>query len=288
MPLILQIKTGSKAGQKVECPSGQEIIVGRAPDRVQVVITDDNFMSSVHFSVRCGPTGCSIADKKSSNGTYLNGDRIEQSQLSNGDEIRSGQTVFQATITRDANVAPLGAPQPLNPPSPSTGPIPRPVLPESAPKSILETQPTPKCIIGSWSFSYIPADWEVKEGIGMLQKASDGGFQSNITAMEERLSGGITLETYVEAQIKMLREYLKEPEIEAAVPPELAGAENSVGVQIRYSTKDGQTVHVHRIYVQNGVFAGVISLTTLHIELSRAKEAFQNILSKATFLPHSM
>jgi len=149
----------------------------------------------------------------------------------------------------------------------------------------METLPAPKCVIGGWSFARVPPDWEVKEGIGLLQKVPGGGFQSNITAMEERLGGGITLQTYVEAQIKMLREYLKEPQIDAAIPPKIAGAEDSVGVEIRYATKEGQTVHIHRIYVRNGHTVGVASLTTLETELQRAQEAFQGILSQATFIP---
>jgi pSer/pThr/pTyr-binding forkhead associated (FHA) protein len=230
-------------------------------------------MSGVHFSVEGGPAGFHVVDKKSANGTYLNGKRVEQALLNTGDEIKSGGTLFVATIVEDGSRSSQAAPNPSTP---------APLHPSG-----FDTLRTPRCVIGGWSFSHVPPDWEVKEGVGMVQKIPGGGFQSNITAMEERLGSGITIENYVEAQIKMLREYLKEPEIEAAIPPTVVGAEKSVGVQIRYSTKEKQTVFINRIYIQNGPIVGVVSLTTIDSELRDAQQTFEKILSKAAFLPKS-
>jgi hypothetical protein len=285
MSLILEVKSGPFSGRKVPVSAGPILVIGRAPERAQFAVPHDNHMSSIHFVVQCGPTGCRVIDKESTNGTFLNGKRIDQAALSNGDEIRSGQTVFLATIVVDAAAGLQTVPQTQFAPAPvySSAPTPSPLRP--SPDPVLGTFPTPKCVIGGWSFARVPVDWEVKDGIGFLQKVPGGGFQSNITAMEERLSGGITLEAFVEAQIKMLREYLKEPQIDAAIPPKIAGAENSVGVEIHYATKDGQTVHIHRIYVRHGPIVGVASLTTLESELQKAQEAFHSVLSQASFLP---
>jgi len=271
LSLILQVKTGSKAGQKIECRSGQEIIIGRVPDRAQFAIPDDSSMSSVHFSVECGVTGCRIIDRKSTNGTYLNGKRIEQAPLSNGDQIRSGQTVFLAAILSDGSTGS----QPAPPPIPRPTPIPDPAI---------NTQKVPRFQIGGWLFAHVPADWDIKEGVGMVHKVPGGGFQSNITVSEERLNG-ITLEAYVEAQIKMIKEYLKDPKIEPAVPPKITGAEGSVGVQVNYSTREGQTVYIHRIYTRTGPSVGVASLTTLEGELRSALETFESVLCQAAFRP---
>jgi len=283
--VLLEVKLGPLSGRKIPLSAGQTILIGRAPDRAQFAVPHDNHMSGIHFAGECGPTGCCVIDKKSTNGTFLNGKRIDQALLSNGDEIRSGQTVFRVTIAADGAIGPPASPQPQSGPTPGFSSLHTPTPSRPSPGPVMETLPAPKCVIGGWSFARVPPDWEVKEGIGLLQKVPGGGFQSNITAMEERLGGGITLQTYVEAQIKMLREYLKEPQIDAAIPPKIAGAEDSVGVEIRYATKEGQTVHIHRIYVRNGHTVGVASLTTLETELQRAQEAFQGILSQATFIP---
>ncbi len=285
MGIILEIKSGPFAGRKIPLAVRQSLLIGRAPDRAQFAVPHDNHMSGIHFAVECGPAGCRVIDKKSTNGTFLNGKRIDQALLSNGDEIRSGQTVFRVTIVADGAISPQASPQPQSAPTPGYSSLLTPTPSRPSPGPVMETLSAPKCVIGGWSFARVPPDWEVKEGIGLLQKAPGGGFQSNITAMEERLGGGITLQTYLEAQIKMLREYLKEPQIDAAIPPKIAGAEDSVGVEIRYATKEGQTVHIHRIYVRNGHIVGVASLTTLETELQKAQEAFQGILSQATFIP---
>ena len=285
MAVLLEVKLGPLSGRKIPLSAGQSVVIGRAPDRAQFAVPHDNHMSGIHFAVECEPAGCRVIDKRSTNGTFLNGKRIDQALLSNGDEIRSGQTVFRVTITADGAIGPPASPQPQSAPAPGFSSLLTPTPSRPSPGPVMETLPAPKCVIGGWSFARVPPDWEVKEGIGLLQKVPGGGFQSNITAMEERLGGGITLQTYVEAQIKMLREYLKEPQIDAAIPPKIAGAEDSVGVEIRYATKEGQTVHIHRIYVRNGHTVGVASLTTLETELQKAQEAFQGILSQATFIP---
>ena len=285
MAVLLEVKLGPLSGRKIPLSAGQTILIGRAPDRAQFAVPHDNHMSGIHFAVEYGPTGCRVIDKRSTNGTFLNGKRIDQALLSNGDEIRSGQTVFRVTIVADGAIGPPASPQPQSAPTPGYSSLLTPSPSRPSPGPVMETLPAPKCVIGGWSFARVPPDWEVKEGIGLLQKVPGGGFQSNITAMEERLGGGITLQTYVEAQIKMLREYLKEPQIDAAIPPKIAGAEDSVGVEIRYATKEGQTVHIHRIYVRNGHTVGVASLTTLETELQKAQEAFQGILTQATFIP---
>ena len=285
MAVLLEVKLGPLSGRKIPLSAGQSVVIGRAPDRAQFAVPHDNHMSGIHFAVECEPAGCRVIDKRSTNGTFLNGKRIDQALLSNGDEIRSGQTVFRVTITADGAIGPPASPQPQSAPAPGFSSLHTPTPSRPSPDAVMETLPAPKCVIGGWSFARVPPDWEVKEGIGLLQKVPGGGFQSNITAMEERLGGGITLQTYVEAQIKMLREYLKEPQIDAAIPPKIAGAEDSVGVEIRYATKEGQTVHIHRMYVRNGHTVGVASLTTLETELQKAQEAFQGILSQATFIP---
>jgi len=285
MAVLLEVKLGPLSGRTIPLSAGQTILIGRAPDRAQFAVPHDHNMSGIHFAVECDPTSSRVIDKKSTNGTFLNGKRVDQALLSNGDEIRSGQTVFLVTVVADGAAGPQASPQAQSAPTPGYAPAPTPTPSRPSPDPVMETVPTPQCVIGGWSFARVPSDWEVKEGIGLLQKVPGGGFQSNITAMEERLGGGITLETYVESQIKMLREYLKEPQIDAAIPPKIAGAENSVGVEIRYATKEGQTVHIHRIYVRGGHIVGVASLTTLESELQKAREAFQAILSQATFIP---
>src|SRR5260370_39004537 len=109
MAVLLQIKTGPLAGNQTSPATGQSILVGRAPDRAQFAIPYDNHMSGVHFAVECGPSGCRVVDKKSTNGTLLNGAKIQEAMLATGDEIKSGQTIFVVRIVPDDQFPASGA-----------------------------------------------------------------------------------------------------------------------------------------------------------------------------------
>ncbi|HXL09296.1 MAG TPA: FHA domain-containing protein, partial [Candidatus Bathyarchaeia archaeon] len=101
MAVSLEVKSGPFAGQKIPVRTGHSVLIGRAPDRAQFAIPHDNHMSGIHFAVECGPNGCRVIDKGSTNGTHLNGAKIQEAMLASGDEIKSGQTVFVVRIVPD-------------------------------------------------------------------------------------------------------------------------------------------------------------------------------------------
>src|SRR4029077_3030753 len=143
MAITLEIKSGPLAGQKIPVRMGQTFLIGRAPDRAQFAIPHDTHMSGVHFAVECGPNGCRVIDKKSTNGTHLNGAKIQEAMLASGDEIKSGQTVFLVRIVPDDQLpATSSSPQavaqpsttaPRETPSPAPPPVPPPVAPAPTP-----------------------------------------------------------------------------------------------------------------------------------------------------------
>ncbi len=329
MALILEVKGGRFAGKKIAVPDGSTLTIGRAPDRANFAVPHDSFMSSVHFAVECGADRNRIQDRKSSNGTYLNGARITEAVLSDGDEIRSGRTVFvariiaeeQASTTRPAAAAPTpSAPAPATPseppetkpaaavtlPSqtmptpPAHGPVvvsvpenppeppatePRAAEPSATPKpSAAEIPPGPALItVGSWRFAKVPEQWEAQGEFG-IQRAEKDAFPSNVVATEEML-GIASLQRFVEAQVSMLRQYLREPRIEAALPPPITGAEETVALDIRYSTKDEQVILLRRIFARQGKHVGVLTFTTLEKDLEEIRPALDAILASASFQP---
>jgi predicted component of type VI protein secretion system len=111
MGVVLEVKSGPLAGQKIALLTGHTLLVGRAAGRAQFAFPDDTFMSGVHFAVECAPQGCRVQDRKSSNGTLLNGARVHEAMLANGDEIKGGQTVFTVKIVADAKLASMMPPQ---------------------------------------------------------------------------------------------------------------------------------------------------------------------------------
>ena len=66
--------------------------VGKAPEN-DIVLVDDPTASHLHAMLERFPAGWCVTDLGSSNGTWVNGERIWASRhLRHGDEIRLGQT----------------------------------------------------------------------------------------------------------------------------------------------------------------------------------------------------
>ena len=77
---------------------GETIVtIGRLADCTLVI--DDPNVSRTHAEIRPHGTGFRLVDLASTNGTRLNGERIAERQLSDGDRIEVGSIVvrFQAS-----------------------------------------------------------------------------------------------------------------------------------------------------------------------------------------------
>lgn len=317
MAVILEVKAGPLAGKRVAVLAGQVVLVGRG-QKANFAVPHDTFMSGVHFAVEVGPQGCRIADRKSSNGTFLNGAKINEALLTNGDEIRAGQTTFVVRMVAEAQLPADDAAAAAVPQAPPTAKVPdraaspdhpavraaasapavapRPAVPAPprlqarapapAPASrapVIAAQPkAPVLTIGSWAFATVPDGWQVKEEYG-IERAEKDSFPSSVVATEEPLNGDMSLQQFVEAQVSMLRKYLREPQIEAALPPKIPGAEETVALEVRYTTKDGQTIYYRRVYARSGRLVGTITLTTLDNDLAQIRPAFDAILAGVAF-----
>jgi hypothetical protein len=132
-----------------------------------------------------------------------------------------------------------------------------------------------------WSFPAAPAEWQVQEGFG-LQQSGHEEFPGSVAASEELL-GGITLQQFVESQISMLRGYLRDPKIEPTMPPRVGGAEESMAMDVRHSTKDGRELVYRRIYARSGPSVGVLTVTALAANLPQVLQSLQPLLDGAAF-----
>jgi FHA domain len=423
MGVLLEINAGPMAGKKIAIVTGQTVTFGRAARRAEFPLPHDTFMSGVHFAVECGSGGCRVQDRKSSNGTFLNGAKIQDAMLANGDEIKGGQTIFGVKIMADAKLASLMPPQEVAPisaprapqsqaiepappafissaraeeeqinnepikaapePAPSLRPprvepaappqvrgnanperetagrsserespaqasspkaeapamsahppveeppgfhaipsVPRananppvavpqsPRIGENPPGAGVKpprvSEPPPGVAshiarkfgdgplergdgsprgaafsVMGWSFPAAPDEWQVQEGFG-LQQSGHEEFPSSVSATEELL-GGISLQQFVESQISMLRAYLRDPKIEPTMPPRVGGADESMAMDVRHSTKDGRELVYRRIYARSGVSVGVLTVTTLAADLPQVLLSLQPLLDGAAF-----
>ncbi len=79
-------------GARLAPIDGDRVTIGRAPNN-HLKIELDQQVSRLHAVVERYPAGWSIRDVGSSNGTYVNGERLlTEHRLRNGDELRLGGT----------------------------------------------------------------------------------------------------------------------------------------------------------------------------------------------------
>lgn len=70
----------------------EPVTVGRST-QADLTVKDDR-MSRLHFGIRFEDGAYYIKDLESRNGTHLNGEKIETSELTPGDDIRAGSMHF--------------------------------------------------------------------------------------------------------------------------------------------------------------------------------------------------
>src|SRR3954449_12738038 len=109
MPFSLLSADGQ---QKVDVRDGAPMLVGRAPT-CDVPVFDPT-ISRRHAEVSLVPGGVEIVDLGSSNGTFVNGDRVTKATAKGGDVVTFGKVVFKLPDTTPARApaphpAPAGA-----------------------------------------------------------------------------------------------------------------------------------------------------------------------------------
>src|SRR5918999_2073088 len=103
--------------QSFELREGPSLIVGRAPNS-DVPIFDPT-ISRRHAELQCGNGGFAIRDLGSSNGTYVNGEKITQRAIAPGDVLTFGKVSFRVTEAPDTP-APVPRASPAHP-TPDSG-----------------------------------------------------------------------------------------------------------------------------------------------------------------------
>ncbi len=92
-PRIFSITQGNQAGQSAELAAGV-IMIGRGAD-CQLIL-DDDYVSTRHARVVGGDNGVYVEDLGSTNGTYVNGQRITApTTITLSDTVRIGKTILK-------------------------------------------------------------------------------------------------------------------------------------------------------------------------------------------------
>ena len=148
----LTIKSGPGAGRTVKV-EGTEFTIGREAG-VDLVLQDGK-ASRRHAALRVLPDGrATLYDLGSSNGTFVNGRRIQSTLLQGGEQIQIGDTVIVAdgaAPAQPAAPAAAAAPQPPAPqpvqPTPPTEPLTPATPPLQQQPAAGFTPPTPQPVV---------------------------------------------------------------------------------------------------------------------------------------------
>lgn len=95
---ILDVTDGPRKGERIKLREGKPQIVGRQPTAA-FSVPSDQMMSGTHFNAVGNGDICMITDEGSSNGTYVDGMRIQAQQVVPGQRIRAGKSEFLVTYT---------------------------------------------------------------------------------------------------------------------------------------------------------------------------------------------
>jgi pSer/pThr/pTyr-binding forkhead associated (FHA) protein len=98
LPAVIRIETGFYAG--LEWPLGFEpTVIGRG--RKADLVIGEATISRTHIRIACEEGRFYLEDLGSTNGTQLNGERVDRAEMQDGDELRMGKLQLRLKLTGD-------------------------------------------------------------------------------------------------------------------------------------------------------------------------------------------
>src|ERR1700687_3651943 len=97
MVVILEAVSGPVLGRRIEGSGGKIVRIGRT-GKSDYPIAEDGYLSGLHFAVECDGAQCRIRDLGSSNGTFVNGSRITDHVVREGDSVVAGESTFRIHV----------------------------------------------------------------------------------------------------------------------------------------------------------------------------------------------
>jgi len=109
MRVILDVVLGPRKGRSFVFDHHDTFIVGRSRF-VHCPIPEDTALSRDHFLIEVSPPRCELRDLGSTNGTFVNDQKVDRVRLAAGDRVAAGLSVFEVRVE--------GPPAPDTPPRP--------------------------------------------------------------------------------------------------------------------------------------------------------------------------
>jgi serine/threonine-protein kinase len=95
---VLEVTDGPQRGIRFQFNQHETLVAGRA-STAQLRLQDDLHFSRYHFRLEVNPPMCYLLDLGSRNGTSVNGRKVKECFLKNGDVISGGRTKIRFAVT---------------------------------------------------------------------------------------------------------------------------------------------------------------------------------------------
>jgi eukaryotic-like serine/threonine-protein kinase len=97
MQVNLRVLAGPYQGRVFNFNQADTFLIGRTVDS-HLYLPEDRFFSRHHCILEITPPYCRLRDLGSTNGTFVNGQRVSEASLQNGDRIQGGETVLLVEV----------------------------------------------------------------------------------------------------------------------------------------------------------------------------------------------
>lgn len=105
MRVTLNVVAGPQTGRTFTFDQHDTFMIGRSED-AHFCLPHDRFFSRHHCLIEIAPPQAFIRDLGSTNGTFVNGIRIDSAYLKHGDRIQGGETVLEVQVIGDRTDSP--------------------------------------------------------------------------------------------------------------------------------------------------------------------------------------
>src|SRR5215218_6000162 len=102
MRVTLNVVAGPQTGRSFAFDQHDTFMIGRSEDS-HFCLPHDRFFSRHHCILEIAPPQAFLRDLGSTNGTFVNGVRVETAHLKHGDRIQGGGTVLEVAVAADQN-----------------------------------------------------------------------------------------------------------------------------------------------------------------------------------------
>ncbi|MGI8641166.1 MAG: protein kinase domain-containing protein [Pyrinomonadaceae bacterium] len=244
MRVTLRVIAGPQTGRVFTFEQHETFTIGRSEDS-QFCLPHDRFFSRNHCLLEIAPPQCFLRDLGSTNGTFVNGIKVETAHLVNGDRIQGGETVLEVEVTTDSTLEfSSQTPQGFNQTVPSIITI--ECLNCGIPSKAEASRPDAK-------LSYVCDDCREKlkknpqpiPGYQMIKMLGQGGMGSVMLARSVSNGRAVAIKTLL---------------------PEVAVSEQSLKRFIREIEVAASLQHPHIVsYIEHGTHNGIVYLVSEYV-----------------------